>query len=262
VLAIGSLAVAVPAEVVQAFVVWRVLSGAPEPVGPTTSAETLADVAARLTTVGAVVVVTAWVVWVAVSGLAASVRERMIAGEPADWATIGPLLRRSAGPLALAVLLATAGAAALAGLAVGPALLSLNGSGAVTIGWLVIGVTFAVVVAAALGPRLATAPSVIVRESVGAVAGIRRSWRLTHGHFWRVMAVLVLNAVLTHAVTAVLAAPLAAFSSEPDPADLLADGRLLLLSGLAGALAVAVTAPFTGSLLAVLYDELRRQQRQ
>lgn len=49
---------------------------------------------------------------------------------------------------------------------------------------------------------------VMMIEDIGIVAALRRSWRLTRGHFWRTLGIVLLFAVILGIVAAIITAPL------------------------------------------------------
>lgn len=106
-----------------------------------------------------------------------------------------------------------------------------------------------------LGVRMFQASAVAVSEKLGPVALIRRSWSLTRGSFWRLLALfllltligLVVNLVITMVVGSV--ATLAAGEPRPfnTPALLIA-----LATGLAGAVVSTISAMMVGRVYAQL----------
>ena len=117
-----------------------------------------------------------------------------------------------------------------------------------------IGAIVALLLVAFLGIRLALTLPPIVIERTGPVRGIRRSWRLTRGHWWRTFAVLGLASLLTIliglAAGAALGAALSAasFSQEATAAVLF---TLVMIA------VSVVTTPIVAAVMTVHYYDMR-----
>lgn len=106
-----------------------------------------------------------------------------------------------------------------------------------------------------LGARLFVASATAVSEPVGPIALIRRSWTLTSGSFWRLLALflllmlvgLVLNAAVTTVVGSI--ATLVAGEARPFNTSALI---VALVSGLVGALVSTVSSAMAGRVYAQL----------
>ena len=120
------------------------------------------------------------------------------------------------------------------------------------IGWLVLFLTLFFVVA---GVRLFPVSAIAASEPVGPVGLLRRSWRLTSGSFWRLLALVLLLGVLTMivswAVTAVTGLLAALAVGEPRPFNLSA-----LLIALATGLVGAVISTVSATMVARVYAQL------
>jgi hypothetical protein len=243
---------------VQAFVLLAVwlLAGDIEFVdaGGTPTAVTASEVA-RLSAAAAVAALGSWTVSVAMTGLGASAAAAWTVGEPIKFATVMPRIRRRVGHLVLA-LIVTVGAPLAVGLGVAAAavLLAMAGGGAIGALAGVVGVAVGIGLGLWLAIRLVLSPVAAVLSSGNTAAAIRESWQLTRPHFWRVLAIMVLNVLLTQAVTAVVAAPLGVIVSENPEAF---SGAAVVAGAMTSAVAVTLTAPFTACVTALLFLDLR-----
>jgi hypothetical protein len=257
----GAIAVAFVTVALEVVVIWLLvrpmevdLGEAPPPV------RDLLDLTWRFIGMGATALATSWLVWVTAGGVAAAVQAEP--DGPSDRDAVRRRLRRGWRSLLAMVVLAWTAAVALVVAAVGPAAVATRWGAAATVVALLLGLLSAVAAALVLIPRLALGGVAVIAESVGAPAGLRRAWRVSGGHYVRVVAVLALNVIVTHSVAAVLAAPLGVLEVQGDVSQVVIDAPLLIAGGAVGALAVIVTAPFTASLLAVCYADLRRDDRR
>jgi hypothetical protein len=121
-----------------------------------------------------------------------------------------------------------------------------------------VGVVPAIAAVAVLGVVLAMTavrstllPQAVVIERLGGVAGIRRSWWLTRGAFWRTVAILLLVAVLQTLVGGLLAVPLQLLVSGAGL------GTQQLVSQAAGAVGEVLVSPLSLIALTLLYYDLR-----
>ncbi len=124
-------------------------------------------------------------------------------------------------------------------------------AGALAFAGLVVGVGgFAALVL--LGVRVSVLVQVIVLEKLGPLAGFRRSWRLTTGSGWRVLAYTVLVAVLNGLVGFFIGGtPIAVFDLHPEiPHD-------VAISTMLDGLVDLLTAPVTPLIFTLLYYDLR-----
>jgi len=98
--------------------------------------------------------------------------------------------------------------------------------------------------------RLALAPAVLVVEDVRGTKAVGRSWRLTAGHFWRVLGTLILSGLISAIGAAIIQIPteFAAVALGPDGWP---------VSALGAALASALITPFSLLIVVLLYFDLR-----
>jgi hypothetical protein len=98
--------------------------------------------------------------------------------------------------------------------------------------------------------RLTLAPAVLVVEDARGTKAVRRSWRLTGGHFWRVLGTLILAGLISAIGAAIIQIPaeLAAVALGPDGWP---------VSALGSALASALITPFSLLIVVLLYFDLR-----
>jgi hypothetical protein len=98
--------------------------------------------------------------------------------------------------------------------------------------------------------RLALAPAVLVVEDVRGTKAVGRSWRLTNGHFWRVLGTLILSGLIAAVGAAIIQIPteFAAVALGPDGWP---------VSALGAALASVLITPFSLLIVVLLYFDLR-----
>jgi hypothetical protein len=111
----------------------------------------------------------------------------------------------------------------------------------------VLSVVFAIpgaILALLFGIRLGLAPYIAATEELGAGAALKKSWRLTRGHFWRAFGVYLVAGLAVGAVTGVVTVVARQFSLSLD---------LLVVTPL---LAVAM-APFSAIVATTLLFDLR-----
>jgi hypothetical protein len=98
--------------------------------------------------------------------------------------------------------------------------------------------------------RFAFAPAALVVEDTGAIAAMRRSWRLVRGHFWRLFGTLLLASLLVGIVGGIAGAPFVIAAQFIGPA-----GWPLAAAG--NAIAGIFTRPFVLIIVVLLYFDLR-----
>ncbi len=135
---------------------------------------------------------------------------------------------------------------------------------AVTIGaWAIVpGIVLIVLMIAAavfVYVRLAVSAPALVIEGHSPIAAMRRSWALVRGTWWRVLGILLLSAIITNLLAAVVAAPLgfvaglmSGFSDSLAPT-VLASGLGTLISGI-------IVLPFSAAVTGLLYTDLRMRR--
>jgi hypothetical protein len=138
------------------------------------------------------------------------------------------------------VIVGTLGVAVLLG--------ALTGSGAVAVIFILAGLAFFIVVVV----RTTLAPQAIVIERLSGRAGLRRSWRLTEGSFWRVLGIRVLLWLLQVIMGLVLSLPFTAIASATA-----SPGTQQMISQIVQAVTTIFVAPITLVTLTLLYYDLR-----
>ncbi len=98
--------------------------------------------------------------------------------------------------------------------------------------------------------RLTLAPAVLVVEDVRGTKAVARSWRLTHGHSWRVLGTLILSGLISAFGAAIIQIPAEFAAGALGP-----DGWPI--SALGSAVASALITPFSLLIVVLLYFDLR-----
>ncbi|HEY2704667.1 MAG TPA: hypothetical protein VGL20_13345, partial [Candidatus Dormibacteraeota bacterium] len=169
---------------------------------------------------------------------------------PASLGTSYQAALGRAGPLLgaiLLLLLLVAGLTVAVVVGIGVAAL-LGPAGVVPIIGLGIAWTVALPVLAVRSTLFAQA---IVVEGSGSWAGLRRSWRLTRGFFWRTFALLVVVFLLQSVVGAVIQVPVALLIGG------LSTGAQQLIGQALGAVSSVVVSPLSLIALTLVYYDLR-----
>ncbi|MCL3792877.1 glycerophosphodiester phosphodiesterase, partial [Actinomyces sp. 186855] len=112
-----------------------------------------------------------------------------------------------------------------------------------------------------LGVRMSLSSAALVLENVGVIEGIKRSWALTRGNFWRVLGTMLLAALITAVATGVLSGITGTLSGLA--AVLVYGGALPAISAASafiGSLVSAVILPFSAAVTALIYIDLRMRQ--
>ncbi len=133
---------------------------------------------------------------------------------------------------------------------------------------LLLGLLALVLLLVYVGTKWALATPAIVLERLGAVGGLRRSWRLveepTRGGFWRLFGIRLLTSIIVGVAASVIALPIsfvvglvlaATMGDGGTTGDLFATQALA--SGIAGLVTGALTTPFTAGVDALLYVDTR-----
>lgn len=134
---------------------------------------------------------------------------------------------------------------------------------------LLVALPLTIAAVAFLSTRFSLAPAAIVLEGVGPVDGLRRSWRLTRGAFWRTFAIEftvsmivgvivgILGAVVAAVLLAVvLGAVVATGGENADPSGLVMFLILALVSLISSMLS-AVVQPLSSASVALIYLDRR-----
>ena len=95
--------------------------------------------------------------------------------------------------------------------------------------------------------RLAVSIQALVVEGKRGTQAMRRSWDLVGGHWWHAALTLLVGALITGVVNAVITAPFSAGA--------------WLIQGVAAAVATTVTLPY-GALVGVLHLDLRARKER
>jgi hypothetical protein len=114
--------------------------------------------------------------------------------------------------------------------------------------------------------KLTVAPAVIVVEDVGALDGIRRSWAVTRGSWWRVLGIVLVVSLLVGIIGQIVLIPvsllsglLATVAGPQDPASQAATLQVVVgvATAVVSAAVGAVAFAFQTSVMALLYMDLR-----
>ncbi|GAB7193692.1 hypothetical protein NUM3379_44020 [Kineococcus sp. NUM-3379] len=177
--------------------------------------------------------------------------------------------RRVPALLVLALLLALYPLVLLA-LAIGPGIALLASENvAAGVAVLLLSSLAALVVGVWLYVRWSLAAPVLLLEGAGVLTALRRSAELVRGSFWRVLGIVLLTLVIVMAVVTALSVPFSLLSGligtvvlvSGDPVPSL--GVLLLQQAVAGLGTIATGAvayPFSASVTALLYIDLRMRR--
>jgi hypothetical protein len=117
--------------------------------------------------------------------------------------------------------------------------------------------------------KLTVAPAAIVVEELGALDGIRRSWSITRGNWWRIFGIILVVSLLVGVIAQIVLIPVSLlsglFTGVVAPHDaagqaaamgVVVAGATALISALAGAVGFA----FQTSVMALLYMDLRMRK--
>ena len=105
-----------------------------------------------------------------------------------------------------------------------------------------------------LSVRLAFVNPVIVLESAGISAALRRSWRLSSGtQFWRILGIRLLVSFIVGAAASLIAMAIVFGTGAVDQMYL----WQAILNGVSGLIAASLTTPFTAGVDALLYVDQR-----
>jgi hypothetical protein len=186
---------------------------------------------------------------ITLAAMSRAVSDRYL-GRPATLGSSYAVALRRGGPLVGAILLVVLLVAAevvVAAVLVG-ALSLLGPFGVVPAIGVVIGLVAALLITAVRSTLLAQA---IVIEGVGSVTGIRRSWQLTRGAFWRTLGILAVVLVLQAFVGGLLAVPLGlATAGAPTSVQ-------QLVSQVAQAISEVFVSPLSLIALTLVYYDMR-----
>ena len=108
--------------------------------------------------------------------------------------------------------------------------------------------------------RLFLAPAALILENTSVASSIRRSWTLTRGSFWRVLGALVLMGLIAWLVAGaigIVAGVGAGVVTVLQPGSATVAASVVML---ASTLATALVMPFTASVAALIYIDLRMRK--
>lgn len=108
--------------------------------------------------------------------------------------------------------------------------------------------------------RLFPAPAALILENTSVASSIRRSWTLTRGSFWRVLGALVLMGLIAWLVAGAIgtvAGVGAGVVTVLQPGSATVAASVVML---ASTLATALVMPFTASVAALIYIDLRMRK--
>ena len=98
--------------------------------------------------------------------------------------------------------------------------------------------------------RLSLGPPVVVVEDVRGTGAIRRSWRLTRGHFWRLFALLILSTLIGGVALLIITIPTEAIAAIIGPGG-------WPVSALGSTLASVLITPFSVLIIVLFYFDMR-----
>jgi hypothetical protein len=117
--------------------------------------------------------------------------------------------------------------------------------------------------------KLMVAPAAVVIEELGAMDGLRRSWQLTRGNWWRVLGITLVVGIMVGVIAQVVMIPVSLLSAfftgvvsphgGPDQ-ELLTAVVVGVVTAIISALVGAVGYAFQTSVMALLYLDLRMRK--
>lgn len=124
-----------------------------------------------------------------------------------------------------------------------------------------------VLVSSYLSIKFSVAPPAMVLENLGVFAALGRSWRLTRGNFWRLLGINILTAIITFMVAGIFLGITEALGAifvvvgSSSPEDILASlNTIYILTMVMSTIAQLLILPFTSSVNALLYIDLRMRK--
>ncbi len=107
-----------------------------------------------------------------------------------------------------------------------------------------------------------TTPAIALESTaagpIGPLTGLRRSWTLVSGAWWRTLGILVLAAIIAGALSQVITIPLSiVLSAAP-----LEPGAAIVASTIAAGVGQAISLPISGLILALVYVDRRIRTEQ
>lgn len=124
-----------------------------------------------------------------------------------------------------------------------------------------------VLVSSYLSIKFSVASPAMVLENLGVFAALGRSWRLTRGNFWRLLGINILTAIITFMVASIFLGITEALGAifvvvgSSSPEDILASlNTIYILTMVMSTIAQLLILPFTSSVNALLYIDLRMRK--
>lgn len=117
--------------------------------------------------------------------------------------------------------------------------------------------------------KLTVAPAAIVVEELGALDGIRRSWSITRGNWWRIFGIILVVSLLVGVIAQIVLIPVSVlsglFTGVVAPHDAASQAATMgvavaAATALVSAVAGAVGFAFQTSVMALLYMDLRMRR--
>ncbi|WP_146068834.1 proline-rich domain-containing protein [Arthrobacter sp. ZGTC131] len=117
--------------------------------------------------------------------------------------------------------------------------------------------------------KLTVAPAAIVIEELGALDGIRRSWSITRGNWWRIFGIILVVSLLVSVIVQIVLIPVSLvsglFTGVVAPHDAAGQAATIgvavaVATAVVSALAGAVGFAFQTSVMALLYMDLRMRK--
>lgn len=123
-------------------------------------------------------------------------------------------------------------------------------------------VTIALTIAAVyFTVRLEFSSAALILENVGVWEGMRRSWRLTRGSFWRVLGILLLSLLITSTLTGIVSGAVGMLGALATlGGGLGAYSALMAGSSFISSLLQAAILPFASAVTALTYIDLRMRK--
>ena len=118
-----------------------------------------------------------------------------------------------------------------------------------------------------LSIKFSVASPAMVLENLGVFAAIGRSWSLTRGNFWRLFGINILTAIITSMVAGIFGGIAGALGAifvvvgSSSPEDVIASlNTIYILTMVTSTIAQLLILPFTSSVNALLYIDLRMRK--
>jgi hypothetical protein len=180
------------------------------------------------------------------------------------WARVRPrvfaVLGLSLLSVLIPILVALVAGALVAGLAWGLYLSGAASSGTAAGVGVAAGILPVICLALYVSIRLTLAAPAMLLEGVGITDGLRRSWRLVRGSWWRVFGIVLVTSLITGIGTGILGLPFTQVGAAIGTGADATTTRLLLsavLSGIGEIITGTVFTPFTAAVTSLLYIDRR-----